>query len=172
MLALKNGFYAFESALHVFPAQSCDQHIGLDLWNSETLWRSAYGEVTNGCGFFAEDIFGGQFCFKEGMVYFFDSESGDLEPRFESIDEWAREILNDYENLTGYPFAHEWQVVNGPISPGMRLGPKIPFVAGGEYSIQNLFLIAGDNLMRTLGDFATQIKDLPDGSSVRLKVQP
>ena len=63
MLALKNGFYAFELALHVFPAQSCDQHIGLDLWNSETLWRSAYGEVTNGCGFFAEDIFGGQFCF-------------------------------------------------------------------------------------------------------------
>ena len=61
MLGLKNGFYAFESALHVLPSHSNEYEFGLDEWNSGALWRHEYGKMVDGCLFFAEDVFGGQF---------------------------------------------------------------------------------------------------------------
>ena len=67
MLRERNGFYALESALHVFPSHSSQQEIGLDKWNESALWRAEYKGVADGCLFFAEDVFGGgQFCVKDG----------------------------------------------------------------------------------------------------------
>lgn len=37
MLRERNGFYALESALHVFPSHSSNQEIGLDAWNDDSL---------------------------------------------------------------------------------------------------------------------------------------
>ncbi len=59
MLRERNGFYALESALHVFPSHSSQQEIGLDKWNESALWRAEYKGVADGCLFFAEDVFGG-----------------------------------------------------------------------------------------------------------------
>lgn len=47
---------------------------------------------------------------------------------------------------------------------------KIPGVLGGEYDISNIGTISIGELMRFCGDAARQIKDLPPGSQVRLKV--
>ncbi len=171
MLELKNGFYAFESALHVYP--DCDQGGVLDLarWNSPTLWREAYGSDLDGYLFFAQDAFGQQFGIRGGEVYFVDTETGEAEHFASSIDGWAQEILADYEVHTGYPLMHEWQSQHGPIPNGHRLIPKIPFVCGGEYSIQNLY--AGDivKALHFMADLAGQIKDLPDGAEIRFTVE-
>ena len=56
MLYKRNGFYALESALHVFPTHSSKDEIGICEWNENTLWRSAYKGFADGCLFFAEDI--------------------------------------------------------------------------------------------------------------------
>ena len=61
LLQKRNGFYALESALHVFPCSSVNGAIGLDRWNAESLWRAAYSDMASGCLFFAEDVFGGHF---------------------------------------------------------------------------------------------------------------
>lgn len=55
MLQLKNGFYAFESALHVCPVTS-DSETGLEAWNDDSLWRDEYRDLAEGLLFFAEDI--------------------------------------------------------------------------------------------------------------------
>src|SRR5205807_1889022 len=34
----RNGFYAFEAALHVFPLRSAGDIYGLDLWNAADTW--------------------------------------------------------------------------------------------------------------------------------------
>src|SRR5438309_1862194 len=72
LLALRNGFYAFESALHVFPAGHIEGVLDIETWNSEVLWRREFGSMADGCLFFAEDIFGGQFCIKDARVHSFD----------------------------------------------------------------------------------------------------
>ena len=56
----------------------------------------------------------------------------------DSFNDWARLILEDFEVLTGYPLAVQWQQRNGAISFRDILMPKRYFVLGGEYTIDNL----------------------------------
>jgi hypothetical protein len=167
LLERKNGFYAFESALHVMPAQSYAQETGLADWNSEQLWIHEYQGLAKGLLFFAEDIFGGQFCIGNDGVYQFDPETGQIDRLANDLEGWADAILHDYAFLTGHPLAHEWQRVNGKIASGVRLVPKQPFVAGGEFSIENLYPLDAVSAMRLRASIAVQIQDLPDGAKIR-----
>ena len=167
LLQKRNGFYAHESALHVFPSHSSQQEIGLVDWNENALWRNEYKGLADDCLFFAEDVFGGQFCIKGGKVYTFDPETGALDYLADDIEGWAQAIVSDYEVLTGYPLAHQWQEQNGQLPAKKRLLPKLPFVAGGEFVLDNLYLADAVEGMRFRADIANQIKDLPDGAQIK-----
>lgn len=170
MLCQRNGFYALESALHVFPTHSNPQEIGLDDWNENALWRNAYNGLADGCLFFAEDVFGGQFCIKDNKVYTFEPETGVLDYLADGIEGWAKAIISDYEVLTGYPLAHQWQKQHGQLPSRKRLLPKMPFVAGGEFEPDNLYLADAVEGMRFRADIANQIKDLPDGAQIKFNI--
>jgi len=175
MLSAKNGFYAFEGALHVFPwvdPLSLESGLGLQAWNEKGLWRDWYQGLTDGLFFFAEDAFGGQFAIRGEEIVSFDPESGEIEPLASSLESWANELLQSYERLTGYPLARSWQLVNGPIPVGKRLLPKIPFILGGAYEVSNLYAVDAVQGMRYRGELWEQLRDLPDGAQVRLKVLP
>lgn len=168
LLTRKNGFYGFESALHVFPWESTDSETGVLDWNRESLWISSYDGMADGALFFAEDIFGGQFCLRIDGVYTFDPETGDFDKIANNINEWCQAILSDYQVLTGYPLAHTWQVTNGEIPQGYRLAPKIPFIAGGPFETENLYLGKSSELLKSRANIALQIRDIPDGGSVEI----
>jgi len=169
-LRAKNGFYAFESALHVFPWEGSGTISGIQEWNSDSGWRSEYGRLARGCLFFAEDAFGGQFCLKDGSAWQFDPETGDLSLLGKSLEEWAQAVLSDFEFLTGHPVASQWQVANGALPAGKRLAPRIPFVLGGDFSMSNLILMDSERGMRIRGGLATQINSLPDGAQIRFVI--
>ena len=170
MLYKRNGFYALESALHVFPTHSSKGEIGICEWNENALWRCAYKGFADGCLFFAEDIFGGQFCIKDSKIYIFDPETGLLDYLADDIESWAKLVINDYEVLTGYSLAHKWQKQYGLLPAGKRLLPKVPFVMGGEFVLDNLYLVDAVEGMKFRANIACQIKDLPDGSQVRFNI--
>jgi hypothetical protein len=167
MLECKNGFYAFESALHVFPLTSA---VGMSLeeWNADSLWRGGYRDLAEGLLFFAEDAFQDQYCLSAKGVLHFHSETGTTGAVADSIEGWAENILGDYQCKTRWTLASKWQAGNGPLPIGKRLMPRIPFFLGGEYSTHNLW--AGDPIegMRFKTDLALQTRELPDGSGVRL----
>jgi len=75
-LRQKNGFYAFESALHVFPIGTKDGVMDLETWNHLDTWRDTYDGLANGYLFFAEDIFGNQFCLQQDGTSGFEAETG------------------------------------------------------------------------------------------------
>jgi len=168
MLIKANGFYAYKSALHVFSTHTAPAEINLEDWNKEGLWRSAYQGLADNCLFFAEDVFGGQFCIKNDEIYAFDPETGGMEYLASDIEGWANVIFEDYEMLTGYPLAHDWQELNGRIPSGSRLLPKIPFVAGGDFTLANLYLSDAVDGMKFRAEIAVQIKDLPEGARIEL----
>jgi hypothetical protein len=170
LLRQRNGLYAFESALHVFPAAPFEHEMTLGRWNSFGLWRHEYGALTEKMLFFAEDAFGNQFCLHAGRVCSFDAETGALETLGKTIEEWIERILADYEVLTGFPLLHQWQVKHGAIPIGTRLMPKVPFVLGGQYALENLYVLNSVSGMKTRGNLARQIKDLPDGAQVEFRV--
>lgn len=170
LLNKKNGFFAFESALRVFPSCSSKLSIGLEDWNSEYLWRKDYSGLADGCLFFAEDVFGGQFCIKNDVVCSFDPETGALEEVAHNLEKWAKELLNEYNVWTGYSLAHEWQEKNGMLESNSRLMPKTPFVCGGQFELANLVVISAVSGMRSRANLARQIVDMPDGAQIEFKI--
>ena len=168
-LSIKNGFYAFESALHVFPATN-DSIPNLTLWNSHDLWRNEYSSSIKDYLFFAEDTFGVQFCVFKNKIYGFDPETEEIEKIATSFDEWAKCIVEEYNYWTGFDLAHQWQLENGAIPVGKRLLPKIPFILGGEFAIDNLYLLDSVKGMRFRGALAQQIDNSPDGTKIKLKL--
>jgi hypothetical protein len=163
----RNGFYAFESSLHVFPCGSGPAEVmTLEAWNEDDLWKSTYKGMTDGLYFFAEDIFGGQFALGKDGIISFEPETGESRVISADLNSWASEIMSNYSVLVGWPIARDWQRVNGPIRPGQRLVPKKPFVLGGEYAINNLYALDATASMRLRGEIAVQIRDLPDGTTV------
>lgn len=170
MLSRLNGFYAFESALHVRAGGPAAGEPSLQEWNADGLWRDAYDGMADGHLFFAEDVFGGQFSIKDDCVFTFDPETGEGGPFASSLEEWADHVLFDYEVLTGFHVAHDWQQRHGSLPAGSRLVPKRLFVLGGEYSAENLYVLDAAESMRYRAEIAVQIRDLPEGASVIVKV--
>jgi hypothetical protein len=87
-----------------------------------------------------------------------------------SLEDWADQLLADYEVLTGYPLARDWQQEHGPLPAGQRLVPKIPFVLGGDFATSNLYPLDAAQGMRVRAELALQLRDLPDGTTVRYRV--
>lgn len=169
ILGSKNGFYAFESALQVY-AVDIPGDLSLERWNSPDLWRGRYSDVDEGWVFFGQDIFGEQFFLAGDVVGKFNPETGDVEQFAVNLEDWAKNILDDYEVTTGHPLEHAWQVAHGGLRRGDRLVPKIPFVAGGQYSLGNLHACESLRSMYLRADLARQIRDLPDGAQFVYKV--
>lgn len=80
---------------------------------------------------------------------------------------------------TNQDFLHDWYVrelvaqaheLCGPLSQGRKYCLKIPGVLGGEYGGTNVATISLDELIRASGHIAEQLRDLPDGAQVTLKV--
>ena len=142
----------------------------LETWNSEQLWRECYGTLAENCLFFAEDIFGVQFCILNDKICSFEPETGDIKEISDSLDFWAKYILEDYKVLTGYPIAHLWQKQYRSIPINTRLVPKIPFVCGGKFEIDNLYLIDATEGMKFRASIAQQIQNSPDGTNISIKI--
>jgi hypothetical protein len=173
LLSARNGFVAFESALHVFPVDpAVAGETTLVQWNSLELWRNHYDDLGDDVLFFAEDAFGGQFAIRNEAIECLDPETGDFTRLATSIAGWAAALLADPRVLTGYPVAHQWQSQHGLLTTKQRLVPKQPFVLGGEFSVQNLYAMDAAKGMCLRGDIARQIKNLPEGASVQFRVVP
>jgi len=170
LLEQRNGFLAFEGALHVFPLGPGAEGYELMAWNSQELWRFAYDDMASDHLFFAEDVFGEQFSIRADRIWRFNPETGDSEDVAASLEHWAQGILQNYEVETGHKLAHAWQERHGPLPIRERLVPKIPFVAGGQFDVDNLSSVDAAEGMRYRGHIATQIRDLPNGAQIRLAV--
>lgn len=171
LLQRRNGFWAFEQALHIFPAATHPiNDYDLISWNSNNLWKNCYEDMSEGLIFFGEDIFGSQFAISENCICRFDPETGQVEEIAADLEDWAGQIIQEYEVETGYPIANSWQQIYGSLPPKHRLVPKIPFVLGGEYVLENLYLANAVEGMKVRANLALQIRDLPDGSSIEFKI--
>lgn len=101
VLKIKNGFYAYESALLIRPLRKESEPLGIEEWNRQELWRAKYIDKLDDVLFFAEDIFGVQFCIRRESICTFDPETAAIEELSLSLSEWAETILSDYNDLVG-----------------------------------------------------------------------
>lgn len=170
LLKFKNGFYLFESALYIRPLRTFKNQIGFLEWNSKDLWVNDYQNMAKDCLFFAEDVFGCQFCIKSDGIYSFDPETGRLKCLAKDLEDWSQIILDEYNFYSGFEIAHDWQISKGILKPEIRLMPKTPFVLGGLYELDNFYPLNSIKAMKLRASLALQIKDLPNGAKVSFKI--
>jgi hypothetical protein len=58
----------------------------------------------------------------------------------------------------------------GPPGEGRCFCLKVPGVLGGEYELHNMGTIEVGELIAFAGDLAAQLKDVPDGTQIKLEV--
>jgi hypothetical protein len=169
LLGARNGFYALDDALHVFPSGTAAPHIDVEAWNAPTLWRNEYDpDMVEGLFFFAEDVFGHQFTLSSDGIQLFDPETGDLEPFAASVEEWCAALVDDPDASVVAHVARAWREARGALRPGQRLVPTKPFVIGGTNELENLYELDAVAGMRVRGSIARQIRNLPEGTDVVL----
>ncbi|MCY2967090.1 MAG: SMI1/KNR4 family protein [Planctomycetota bacterium] len=171
LLARRNGFFAFESAIQVFPLGTRQDLMTLGRWNDHLLWRCEYSHlISDPILFFAQDIYGNQFGITTNSVVLFYSETAEIEVLSDSIAKWCVRLLSDWRGFSGFTLAHDWQTQNRAITEGERLIPRIPFVLGGKYTVANLYAGSAVAAMRFRGSLALQIAGIPDGTQIDLKI--
>jgi hypothetical protein len=167
LLSRRNGFYAFESALHVFPSGGTKlPERSLGEWNSPLLWAGSYESLAPRGVAFAEDIFAGQFILQAGRVYSFNPETAELSLFADDLAGWCEGVLARYNYVTGWKAAHDWQVRRGRLRVGHRLIARLPFFAGGEFTAENVLPVEAA-AMRYWANIAKKISGVPDGRQVR-----
>ena len=171
LLRQRNGFFAFESSLHVFPLGSSLDRLTLIRWNDPHLWKNAYGELLGQpVLFFAQDVNGNQFGISNQKIILFYSEFAEFEVIAGTLSEWEGILMSDWRGFTGYELAHEWQTRHRSLEEGERLIPKVPFVVGGKYEVNNLYAGQIIDAMRFRASLALQIAAVPDGTAIRLTI--
>ena len=165
--AQRNGFVAFFSALHVFPAgpHPAGPHPdGLEA--VAAVLDEHFGALADGHVAFAQDLFGTLFTWHADGVSTFDPETADSEPLADSLEGWAAELLDEPEGLVGSAFAFDWQERHGALRDGERLVPLLPFVLDGEWEDANLEPRPTLLSLRERAALARVISGLPDGAEV------
>lgn len=168
LLRQKNGFFAFESALHVLAARSSGNVPGIEEWNSRGGWMRHYN-LAEPILFFAQDLFAGQFALCGNGIFRFDPETGRLTHLAETLEGWAGRILSDYNLETGWAAGREWQREARALKANCRLLPLRPFVIGGDYVAENLVEVSSVVAMEKYGALYGQIKDVPDGAPITVR---
>lgn len=171
LLSLRNGFYAFDRSLLIRPFHHRRCPLGVMDWNLPELWKSEYDmpDVMRSL-FFAEDVFGTQFCMLDTSVMRFDPEVGEFEPVADSIIDWIDFMCADIDVQTGRPVILRWQAKYSVLDYGEHLLPKVPFVLGGGYEIDQLYTMQEVKSMRWRASLAVQLRGLSDGDDVVVRI--
>jgi hypothetical protein len=108
----------------------------------------------------------------DGTVHMLDVGAGSLTKVAESRDEFS-ERIDEGEN------ANDWlaiPLVDKLVAAGMSLQPgqcyafkKLP-ILGGDYMVENFALLAIADWLGACGSIHEQLRDVPDGTQVVLKV--
>jgi hypothetical protein len=90
----------------------------------------------------------------------------------ESIDDY-NQLINDHEFLNDWymtVMVDEAIEMLGPLKEGYKYYLEIPGALNGDYSGSNIKSAPFVDIIRLSGELGKQIKDLPDGAEVKLKV--
>lgn len=163
-----DGFY-FNYSLHLY---GCSENYPFhDLKKRNELVHHLFIEfISSDDVCFGEDLFGNQFIFYPDGVGMLTIETGEIEFIAKDFTGWLRELEEETDYYSGESLMLKW-VKDNEIEPYERLTPKIPFVLGGEFNIENLYKTNCKIILEFNAYLAKQIRDLPDGETIVLKTQ-
>jgi hypothetical protein len=140
-------------------------------WNSGSLWRYAFEGLADGPPFVAESFLGEQYRVVDGIVARWNPETGEQEETDLTLQDWLALVRDDPSAEVPVCLLEDWEAENGRLPPDRHLAPRVPFVLGGGYEVDNLYSLPAVSDLRWRAQIATQIRSLPDGADVRVHVK-
>jgi len=164
-----DGFF-FHNSFHLFgKSENNSFH---DLIFRTELIKSIYKDmIPADVVSFGEDLFGNHFVYSSEGIGLFQLETAEIEYIASDFHEFIGEFTALIDYYTGESLAVAW-LTNHTIDYEERLAPKLPFIVNGLYEVENLYKI---NYVRNLqfhSDLAIQIKNLPDGTTIKFDILP
>ncbi|MFC7291733.1 hypothetical protein [Hirschia litorea] len=169
LLATHNGFFSLENALWVFSDESL---VNIPGHNHPEIqnWSRKYPKTGGVSHAFAVDAIGYPFFTSNQGILRMDLETGKFVRVAMDLEGWAARILKEYSRLTAWRLCHDWQDVHGPLPDGHRLFPKMPFVGGGEETVENMAAAPLVELISFYQELAQQIRDMPEGGEIEIRM--
>lgn len=166
----QNGGFFYKQSLHIYSYSHNRDFNDIELVNG--LLKQEYGEMIAGLEAFGQDLFGNQFCFDipSKKIVFFNTETGKRETIASDFTDWLSVLYRHFDYYIGLTLLKEWHS-NNRLAFNQRLCPVIPFVAGGEFKINNLFAGIFPDFIETYISIARQVYHFPEGTTVKIEIK-
>ena len=158
------GAFFFSNALQIYGCPQTSELNQISAINSQI--HNSYSILSTGLQFFASDIFGNQFCFKNDHIHLFNLESGELTFLANSFADFVDILKEDSEFTTGKPYKQQYELEKGMMLLAHKIRALKPFVIGGDYKIENFVATDFNELVIYNSKIAHQIHNLPNGTEV------
>jgi hypothetical protein len=112
---------------------------------------------------FAQDLFGDQLFVRDGAVLQLAAESGEVGPLANGLADFFRRVSEDIEGFLNVSLNHTMQ-------PGQLLLAYPPFVFKESGAGASLRPVRADEVILFHANLARQIRDVPEGGTVDLKI--
>lgn len=109
-----------------------------------------------------------------GAVLRLDTGGGTLEraaPSLEAFEHFLRDTEKAAELLL-LPVVRAFEDRHGPLGAGECLGFTTLPILGGSYTVENRYRLSMAEHAAFTGDAHRQLRDLPDGAAVKIKIVP
>jgi len=171
LLELTNGYVAFHGGLHVRGA--CFEpawHSLRAAWLGERAIHRYFPDVLVDDIPFAEDALGDQFLLRDKTVYKLSGETGEIASLDMSLLEFDTNVRADPDEFLELAPLERFRSEGGALEPGQLLSVMPPFVFSESADGVSFRAIPAAQRLSFLSKLARQIRDLPDGTQVKLKV--
>ena len=163
VLADTNGFVLHSGALHVRGAtHSPDWHSLRKALQGDHALHRLYDSVRVSDIPFAQDQVGDQFILRDGSIHRLAAETGEIVSFCSGFAEFLAGVENDIEQFLNVGLQHK-------LEPGQLLHAYPPFCFASPNG-NSLRALSATEVILVHADLARQIRDLPDGAQVVLKV--
>ena len=160
-----NGFILHEGALHVRGAcLTPEWHSLRAAWRGPKAIHILYKDVQPSDIPFAQDQLGDQLLIRENAVHRLSAETGELERIADNIQDFFGRVSSDIEGFLHVGLSHGME-------PGQLLQASPPFCLQESGAASSLSTVPASELILFHADLARQIRDVPDGERVVLKIK-
>jgi hypothetical protein len=167
---IKNGYIAADGAFHVRGAcRSPLWHSLRHAWQGSQALHELYPSVLPTDIPLAQDCFGDQYLLRDESVAHLSGETGEVEPLEIGWFDFVERVEADPIEFLGVQQFQRFRHDGGVLLPGQLLSVYPPFVADSTLP-RSIRAIAALELVSWLADFARQIRNIPDGGQIRIKV--
>ena len=173
LLARANGYVAYDGGLHVRGACiNPEWHSLRAAWDGSRALHRLFPGLTPQDIPFAEDALGDQYVLRTDVVHRLAGETGEVESLGVDLVGFDAAVRADpiaYLNLAPL---EEFRAEGGSLAPGQLLSVYPPYVFDNSAASVSFRAIPAADRIGFLASLAAQLRGIPDGTAVRLTIDP